>query len=166
MQKITPCLWFNDQAEEAAKFYISVFKNSKILGVARYGEAGAGVSGRPKGSVMTVSFRIDGQQFLALNGGPIFTFSPAISLIVNCDTQKEIDELGKLSAGFQSPEEIDDDDPPSYRIIELLPAYEKVKASAGPLIATHIGLDTMRKKCPHFNDWLTGMEKLAEIPKA
>jgi predicted 3-demethylubiquinone-9 3-methyltransferase (glyoxalase superfamily) len=100
MQKITPCLWFDNQAEEAVKFYISVFKNSKILTVTRYGESGAKVSGRPKGTVMTITFRLDGQEFMALNGGPIFKFTEAVSLIVNCKTQKEIDELWeKLSEG-------------------------------------------------------------------
>ena len=100
MQKITPCLWFNNQAEDAAKFYASIFKNSKIGDMTRYGEAGAKVSGRPKGSVMTVTFEIQGQEFVALNGGPHFTFSEAISLMVRCETQKEIDEMWeKLSQG-------------------------------------------------------------------
>ena len=100
MQKITPCLWFDNQAEEAVKFYTSIFKHSKIGKVAHYGESGAQVSGRPKGTVMTVTFELDGQEFMALNGGPIFTFTEAISLSVNCKTQEEIDELWeKLSAG-------------------------------------------------------------------
>lgn len=100
MQKITPCLWFDNQAEEAAKFYASIFKNSKIGNITRYGEAGAKVSGRPNGSVMTVTFEIEGQEFVALNGGPHFTFSEAISLMVKCETQKEIDEMWeKLSQG-------------------------------------------------------------------
>jgi len=100
MQKITPFLWFDNQAEEAVNYYISIFRNSKILNVARYGDDGAKVSGRPKGSVMTVSFQLDGQQFVALNGGPVFSFSPAISFVVNCQTQQEVDELWeKLSAG-------------------------------------------------------------------
>ncbi len=100
MQKVTPCLWFNNQAEEAAKFYASIFKNSKIGDMTRYGAAGAEVSGRPKGSVMTVTFEIEGQEFVALNGGPHFTFSEAISLMVRCETQKEIDEMWeKLSQG-------------------------------------------------------------------
>ncbi len=100
MQKITPCLWFDNQAEEAVNFYVSVFKNSKIGKIARYGEAGAKVSGRPKGTVMTVTFQLDGQEFMALNGGPVSTFSPAISFIVNCETQEEIDEFWKkLSEG-------------------------------------------------------------------
>ena len=100
MQKITPCLWFDDQAEEAVKFYVSVFKNSKVGKIARYGEAGAEVSGRPKGSVMTMTFQLDGQAFMALNGGPQFKFTEAISLVVHCTTQEEVDEMWeKLSAG-------------------------------------------------------------------
>jgi len=100
MQKITPCLWFDSQAEEAMKFYTSIFKNSKIGKVARYGESAAKVSGRPKGTVMTVTFELDGQEFMALNGGPIFKFTEAISLAVNCKTQEEIDQLWeKLSTG-------------------------------------------------------------------
>jgi len=96
MQKITPFLWFDSQAEEAATFYTSLFKNSKITGISRYGEAGPG----PKGAVMMVNFELDGQSFMALNGGPVFKFTPAISLFVNCETQEEVDSLWeKLSAG-------------------------------------------------------------------
>jgi predicted 3-demethylubiquinone-9 3-methyltransferase (glyoxalase superfamily) len=96
MQKITPFLWFDNKAEEAMNFYVSVFKNSKVVGVSRYGDAGPG----PKGSVMTATFEIEGQRFIALNGGPTFTFTPAISLFVNCETQQEVDDLwAKLSAG-------------------------------------------------------------------
>ena len=96
MQKITPFLWFDDQAEEAADFYTSIFKNSKIGTITRFGEEG---SGRP-GSVMTVTFQIEGQEFTALNGGPHFDFTPAISFFVNCKTQVEVDELwDKLSEG-------------------------------------------------------------------
>ncbi len=99
-RKFTPCLWYDDRAEEAANFYASIFKNSKVRHVARYGEEEAAASGRPKGSVMTVSFQLEGQDFLALNGGPMFTFSPAISFMVNCETQKEVDELWEnLSEG-------------------------------------------------------------------
>ncbi len=87
MQKITPFLWFDDNAEDAANFYVSVFKNSKILSISRYGDAGPG----PKGSVMVVSFQLDGQQFTALNGGPRFKFSEAFSFVVSCETQQEID---------------------------------------------------------------------------
>ena len=89
MQKITPFLWFESQAEEAANFYTSIFKNSKIVSVARYGEAGPG----PKGSVMTVAFNLDGQDFVALNGGPEFAFTPAISFLVSCKTQEEVDHF-------------------------------------------------------------------------
>jgi predicted 3-demethylubiquinone-9 3-methyltransferase (glyoxalase superfamily) len=100
MQRITPFLWFDHQAEEAAKFYVSVFKNSKIGKIARYDEAGSKAAGRPIGSVMTVGFRLDGQEFVALNGGPIFQFSEALSLVVNCKTQGEVDHYWKkLSAG-------------------------------------------------------------------
>jgi predicted 3-demethylubiquinone-9 3-methyltransferase (glyoxalase superfamily) len=96
MQKITPFLWFDGKAEEAMNFYVSVFKNSKVVRVSRYGDAGPG----PKGTVMSATFQLDGQEFLALNGGPQFTFSPAISFFVNCETQAEVDELWEqLSAG-------------------------------------------------------------------
>jgi predicted 3-demethylubiquinone-9 3-methyltransferase (glyoxalase superfamily) len=105
MQKVTPFLWFDAEAEEAAKFYVSVFsgagrRNSKILDIARYGEAGAKVSGRPKGSVMTVTFQLGDQEFIALNGGPVFKFTEAISFFVNCETQDEVDRLWeRLSEG-------------------------------------------------------------------
>ena len=100
MQKITPFLWFNYQAEEAAKFYTRIFKNSKIGTVARYGDAGADVSGQRKGTVMTVDFQLDGQEFIALNGGPLFKFNESISFVVNCKTQKEVDYYWeKLSKG-------------------------------------------------------------------
>lgn len=98
MQRITPFLWFNGKAEEAANLYTSVFKNSKIGRIARYGEAGPG----PKGTVMSVTFQLDGQEFIALNGGPQFTFSPAVSFLVSCETQEEVDQLWeKLSEGGQ-----------------------------------------------------------------
>jgi len=96
MQKITPFLWFNDNAEEAVNFYASVFKDSKIMNMVRYGEAGPG----PKGQVMTASFQLNGQDFIALNGGPLFKFTEAISFVVNCLTQEEVDEYwDKLSKG-------------------------------------------------------------------
>jgi predicted 3-demethylubiquinone-9 3-methyltransferase (glyoxalase superfamily) len=99
MQKITPFLWFDDNAEEAMKFYTSIFKNSKIGAVKRYGDAGPG----PKGSVMTATFQIEGQEFMALNGGPHFKFTPAISFFVNCETQAEVDELWeKLLVGGEA----------------------------------------------------------------
>ncbi|HEU5185785.1 MAG TPA: VOC family protein [Gemmatimonadaceae bacterium] len=91
MPRITPFLWFDNQAEEAAKFYVSIFKNSKIVNVARYGEAGPG----PKGSAMTVAFQLDGQDFTALNGGPVFKFNESISFVVSCKTQQEVDDYWK-----------------------------------------------------------------------
>ena len=95
-QKITPFLWFDNKAEEAANFYVSIFKNSKIVNIARYGEAGPG----PKGTVMVIEFQLEGQEFAALNGGPPFKFTEAISFVVNCETQEEVDEYWKkLSAG-------------------------------------------------------------------
>ena len=100
MQKITPFLWFNDNAEEAVKFYASVFKNSKIGKIARYDKAGEKAAGRPAGSVMTIEFKLEGQEFVALNGGPHFKFTEAISFVVNCKTQAEVDKYWKkLSAG-------------------------------------------------------------------
>ena len=100
MQKIGTCLWFDNQAEEAAKFYVSVFKNSKIGTVTYYEEESAKASKMPKGTVMTVTFQLDGREFMALNGGPIFKFTEAISFIVSCDTQEELDEFWeKLTAG-------------------------------------------------------------------
>jgi predicted 3-demethylubiquinone-9 3-methyltransferase (glyoxalase superfamily) len=100
VQKIVTHLWFDNQAQEAVDYYVSIFKNSKIVNLARYGEAGAEASGMPEGSVMTITFQLEGQDFMALNGGPLFSFSPAISLLVNCDTQEEVDQLWKqLSEG-------------------------------------------------------------------
>ncbi len=96
MQKLTPFLWFDHQAEEAANFYVSIFKNSKIVSVDRYGDAGPG----PKGAVMIATFQIAGQEFVALNGGPRFKFTEAVSFVVNCETQEEVDYFWeKLSAG-------------------------------------------------------------------
>ena len=98
MQKITPFLWFDGKAEEAMNFYTSIFKNSKIGRITRYGDAGPG----PKGTVMSATFQLDGQEFMALNGGPQFKFTEAISFFVNCETQEEVDELWEeLSAGGQ-----------------------------------------------------------------
>jgi predicted 3-demethylubiquinone-9 3-methyltransferase (glyoxalase superfamily) len=100
VQTIQPCLWFDSQAEEAAKFYVGIFKNSKITDTARYTEAGKEVHGRPPGSVMTIAFELNGQPFTALNGGPIFKFTEAISFQILCDTQDEIDHYwNKLTAG-------------------------------------------------------------------
>jgi predicted 3-demethylubiquinone-9 3-methyltransferase (glyoxalase superfamily) len=98
MQKITPFLWFDNNAEEAVNLYLSIFKNSQITKITRYGDAGPG----PKGSVMTIAFQLEGLDFIALNGGPMFKFTEAISLAVDCKTQQEVDELWeKLSAGGQ-----------------------------------------------------------------
>jgi predicted 3-demethylubiquinone-9 3-methyltransferase (glyoxalase superfamily) len=98
MQKITPFLWFNGNAEEAMNFYVSIFENSKILRVSRYGDAGPG----PKGTVMSATFQLEGQEFYALNGGPQYSFTPAVSFFINCETQQEVDELwAKLSDGAQ-----------------------------------------------------------------
>jgi len=100
MPKITPFLWFDNNAEEAVKFYTSIFKKSKVLVVTRYGKSGAAASGRPEGSAMTIAFELEGQKFVALNGGPYFKFTEAVSFVVNCKTQAEIDKFWKkLSAG-------------------------------------------------------------------
>src|SRR5438876_6915363 len=99
-QKITPFLWFDDKAEEAATFYCSIFENSKVGQITRYDEEAAKPTGRPAGSVMVVEFQLEGQQFVALNGGPLFKFTEAVSLVVNCETQEEVDYFwSKLSAG-------------------------------------------------------------------
>ena len=100
IQTITPCLWFDDQAEEAAKFYTGIFPNSRIGTISRYGEAGFEYHGKPAGSVMTVAFELDGQSFTALNGGPVFQFNEAISFQINCKTHDEVDHYwNQLSAG-------------------------------------------------------------------
>ena len=100
LRKISPCLWFDHEAEEAANYYVGIFKNSKILKVSRYGEAGKEIHGREPGSVMTVQFELDGQTFTGLNGGPMFKFSEAVSFQVDCADQKEVDYFwDKLTAG-------------------------------------------------------------------
>lgn len=102
-QRISPFLWFHEQAEEAADFYVSVFDNSRILAVTRYDSETAKATGRPAGSVMTVAFELDGQRFTALNGGPVFAFNPAMSLVVNCRTQEEIDHYWNALAQGGDP---------------------------------------------------------------
>ena len=103
MTRIVPCLWFADQAEQAAQFYTSIFKNSRILRVTRYGTAGFEIHQRPAGSVMTVDFELDGSPFTALNGGPVFTFNEAVSFQIICDTQEEVDHYwDQLTAGGDS----------------------------------------------------------------
>ncbi len=100
MQRITPFLWFDGQAEEAARFYVSLFRNSKITAITHYDDAGAKASGRPAGSVMTVAFQLEGQEFVALNGGPHYKFTEAVSFVVNCEKQKEVDDYwARLSEG-------------------------------------------------------------------
>jgi predicted 3-demethylubiquinone-9 3-methyltransferase (glyoxalase superfamily) len=105
LQRITPFLWFDDRAEEAARYYVSIFDDARITSVARYDAEIARSAGRPVGSVMTVAFELDGQEFVALNGGPVFTFTEAISLVVNCESQEEVDHFwARLSAGGQEIE--------------------------------------------------------------
>lgn len=99
VQRITPFLWFDHQAEPAATFYTGIFRDSKIVTVTRYGEAGKDVHGQPAGSVMTVEFELEGQRFVALNGGPLFTFNQAVSFVVNCDTQDEVNEYWNRLSG-------------------------------------------------------------------
>lgn len=100
LRKITPCLWFDTEAEQAAQFYCSIFKDSRIVRISRYGEAGHEIHGKPAGSVLTVAFELDGQTFTALNGGPVFKFNEAISFQVSCDTQEELDRYwDSLCAG-------------------------------------------------------------------
>jgi predicted 3-demethylubiquinone-9 3-methyltransferase (glyoxalase superfamily) len=100
MQRITPCLWFDDQAEEAAAFYTGIFENSRVVSVSRYGDAGREIHGKAPGTVMVVAFELDGQAFTALNGGPMFKFNEAVSLQIGCETQEEVDYYWeKLSAG-------------------------------------------------------------------
>ncbi|MFZ2449136.1 MAG: VOC family protein [Methylovulum miyakonense] len=132
MPKITPFLWFNDQAEEAMNFYVSIFKDSKILGISRYGDGAPA----PKGSVMTATFELDGQVFTALNGGPIYKFSPATSFVVHCETQAEVDYYWeKLSEGGKENQcaWLDDKFGVTWQIvpdilIELLAAPDPVKS--------------------------------------
>jgi predicted 3-demethylubiquinone-9 3-methyltransferase (glyoxalase superfamily) len=149
MQKIRPFLWFDDNAEEAVNFYVSVFPNSKILNVSRYGEAGPGEDG----AVLTASFELGGQEFMALNGGPVFSFTPAISFFVNCETQQEVDDLwdklleggepqqcGWLKDKFGVSWQIipsllgellqDDDDEKSQRVMEAMLKMIKIDTAA------------------------------------
>ena len=99
MKQITPCLWFDDNAEDAAKFYTSIFKNSRIKHIARYDEATAAASGQPKGSVLTVLFELHGQEFMGLNGGPMFKFNEAVSFMIMCDNQEEVDRYWNALSG-------------------------------------------------------------------
>ena len=158
MQRITPCLWFDDQAEQAVGFYTAIFKNSRIGTIARYGEAGREIHGKPAGSVMTVAFELDGQTFTALNGGPDFTFNEAISLQINCETQKEVDYYWeKLSEGGDEKAQqcgwLKDKYGVSWQVvpkalIEMLtaPDYEKAqKAMAAMLRMKRIDIEELRR---------------------
>jgi predicted 3-demethylubiquinone-9 3-methyltransferase (glyoxalase superfamily) len=134
MQKITPFLWFDKQAEEAARFYTSIFKNSKVGAISRYGENTPG----PAGSVMTVNFDLEGQEFVALNGGPIFKFNEAISFIVNCETQGEVDEFWeKLSAGGEKGQcgWLKDKFGVSWQIVPII--LDKLMSDPDPVKATN-----------------------------
>ena len=145
MQKIVPFLWFDKEAEEAVTFYVSIFKNSIITSVSRYGEAGPG----PKGSVMTMQFELEGQKFIALNGGPQYKFTPAISLFVNCTTQAEVDELwDKLAAdgGFQQCGWVQDRYGLSWQIV--------------PTILMELMRDKDPKKSQAVMKAMLGMQKL------
>ena len=151
MQKITPCLWFDNQAEEAAKFYTSIFKNSKTGPITRYSESGAKVSRRQKGTVMTVTFEINGQEFMALNGGPVFKFTEAISFIVKCETQKELDHYwDKLS---------EDGDKKAQRCGWLKDKYG-VSWQIVPTILSELLCDKDRKKIEKVMTALLQMKKL------
>jgi len=148
MQKITPFLWFNENAEEAVNYYVSTFKNSKIKNTTRYGKDGAEVSGQKEGSVMTISFEIEGQEFNALNGGLVFSFTPAISFVVSCETQEEVDHLWeKLSADPQSEQcgWLKDKFGVSWQIIPT--ALQKLMSDPDPVKARRVmkAMLTMKK---------------------
>jgi len=139
MQKITPFLWFDNQAEEAMNFYVSIFKNSKVLGMQRYGRESAQASGQPEGSVMTASFQLEGQEFVALNGGPVFRISPAISFVVSCETQAEIDDYWqKLTAGGEEVQcgWLTDKFGVSWQIVPV--ALEKLLSDPDPAISGRV----------------------------
>ncbi|MDX8128717.1 VOC family protein [Methylomonas sp. OY6] len=152
MPKITPFLWFDDQAEEAMNFYVSIFKHSKVLSVTRYGDGGPG----PKGSVMTANFELDGQVFTALNGGPVYQLSPAISFVIHCETQAEVNHYWeKLSAGGKQNQcaWLEDKFGVTWQIvpnilIELLNDPDPVKAGRvmeAMLKMTKIDIDTLKR---------------------
>jgi len=151
MDKIVPCLWFDHQAEEAARFYVSIFRQSKMGAITRYGEVGQNIHGRPPGTVMTVEFTIEGQDFLALNGGPAFTFNEAISLQVMCTTQAEVDEYSsKLSAGG---------DPDAQQCGWLKDKYG-VSWQIVPTVVRDMLRDTDRKRADRVMSALLKMKKL------
>jgi predicted 3-demethylubiquinone-9 3-methyltransferase (glyoxalase superfamily) len=158
-QKITPCLWFDSQAEEAANYYVSIFDNSKIVRIARYGNTGQEIHGRPPGSVMTVQFELDGQAFTALNGGPIFKFSEALSMQVACETQEELDRFwGLLSAGG---------DPAAQQCGWLKDKYG-LSWQIGPASLGEMASDPDQRKTDRLMTALLRMKKLdiAELERA
>jgi predicted 3-demethylubiquinone-9 3-methyltransferase (glyoxalase superfamily) len=150
-QRISPCLWFDDQAEEAVRFYSTIFKNPKVLKVSRYGKVGYEFHKRPEGSVMTVAFELDGQQFTALNGGPVFKFNEAISLQVFCETQEEIDYYWKkLSEGG---------DEKAQQCGWLKDKYE-VSWQVVPTILPDLVGDPSNPKCQRAMQAMLGMKKI------
>ena len=151
MMKISPCLWFDSQAEEAAKFYVRIFKKSKIRKVSRYGEAGYEIHKRPAGSVMTVGFELEGQPFTALNGGPIFKFTEAVSLQIFCKTQKEVDYYWeKLTAGGD----------PSAQVCGWLKDKYGLSWQVVPIVAHKLLRDPKSKKSQRAFAAMLQMKKL------
>ena len=159
IHKIAPCLWFDSQAEEAARYYVGIFKNSKIGRISRYGEAGQETHHRPPGSVMTVEFELEGQQFTALNGGPVFTFNEAVSFQIECETQQEIDFYwDKLTAGG---------DPSAQQCGWLKDKYG-LSWQVVPRILADLVTDQDRGKADRVMEALLKMKKLdiAELKRA
>lgn len=151
IRSITPCLWFDDRAEEAAKFYTGIFENSRIVNISRYTGAGTGIHGRPEGSVMAVAFELNGQPFTALNGGPVFTFSEAISFQIECETQAQIDYYWeKLSAGA---------DENAQQCGWLKDRYG-VSWQVFPRLLTEMIDDPDREKAARVTDAMLGMKKM------
>ena len=153
VQTITPCLWFDTQAEQAAAFYTGIFANSKVTKVTRYGEAGTQIHGRPAGTVMVVAFELDGQTFTALNGGPIFKFNEAISFQVNCDTQEQVDYYWeKLSAGGDKRAQqcgwLKDKFGASWQIVPRRPRRDGERPRSGKSRARHDG-DASNEEARH-----------------
>lgn len=154
-QKITPNLWFNTNAEEAVNFYLSVFKNSKISRIARYGKEGVDIHGMPEGSVMTIEFLLDGQEFVALNGGPHFRFNEAVSFIVNCDTQEEVDHYwSKLGEGGD----------PKAQMCGWLKDKFGLSWQVVPTILTELMLDKDPRKAANVMNTMLKMKKLDIAP--
>jgi len=149
LQKITPCLWFDDQAEEAARFYTAIFPNSKIGAVTRYTEAGQEIHGKKPGSVLSVEFELDGQRFTALNGGPMFKFTEAVSLQIHCDTQAELDHFWeKLSAGGDPKAQqcgwLKDKFGVSWQVVpSVLPKLIEEPAKAGRVLGVLMGMQKL-----------------------